>query len=214
MRRACNVFIQVVLGPSLIYFFLLGHVAYQIYKDPDELKTQAWPAHTTKAEKEAIIKGRKPLINGILDLAAAKNPDFAKKFCTDDIDFEDPIQRVKGLAEVDSMVKFLHRVIKHGEVEVHEEHHSAHEIVLVWTVTIQHHVMSSVKMPMYLRSHVLLEPPATKGGPEKVFRMFDEWGGNPLMTERNTWPSWLGKTHSKLRLFHGYLMTKLFDLYR
>ena len=71
MRRACNVFIQVVLGPSLIYFFLLGHVAYQIYKDPDELKTQAWPAHTTKAEKEAIIKGRKPLINGILDLAGS-----------------------------------------------------------------------------------------------------------------------------------------------
>ena len=72
MRRACNVFIQVVLGPSLIYFFLLGHVAYQIYKDPDELKTQAWPAHTTKAEKEAIIKGRKPLINGILDLAGKR----------------------------------------------------------------------------------------------------------------------------------------------
>ena len=46
-------------------------------------------------------------------------------------------QRVKGLAEVDSMVKFLHRVIKHGEVEVHEEHHSAHEIVLVWTVTVR-----------------------------------------------------------------------------
>ena len=40
------------------------------------------------------------------------------------------------MAEVDSMVKFLHRVIKHGEVEVHEEHHSAHEIVLVWTVTV------------------------------------------------------------------------------
>ena len=35
------------------------------------------------------------------------------------------------------MVKFLHRVIKHGEVEVHEEHHSAHEIVLVWTVTVR-----------------------------------------------------------------------------
>ena len=40
------------------------------------------------------------------------------------------------MAEVDSMVKFLHRVIKHGEVEVHQEHHSAHEIVLVWTVTV------------------------------------------------------------------------------
>ena len=81
MRRACNVFIQVVLGPSLIYFFLLGHVAYQIYKDPDELKTQAWPAHTTKAEKEAIIKGRKPLINGILDLAGSKRMRLLERHC-------------------------------------------------------------------------------------------------------------------------------------
>ena len=86
MRRACNVFIQVVLGPSLIYFFLLGHVAYQIYKDPDELQTQAWPAHTTKAERELIIKNRQPLINGILDLAG-KGMSGLKVFTSDIYEF-------------------------------------------------------------------------------------------------------------------------------
>ena len=73
-------------------------------------------------------------------------------------------------------------------------------------------VMSQVKLPMYLRTHLMLEPPATKGGGEKVFKMVEEWGGNPLMNERNTWPAILGKTHAKLRQFHGYLIVKMFRL--
>ena len=150
------------------------------------------------------------------------------------------MQKIVGFSDFNAMVNFLHKVIKHGEVEIHGEHHSTHEIVMDWTITVsqwpifrikwsvpstdhqlvwlvfqvQHRVMSSIKVPLYLRTHVLLEPPATKGGSEKVFKMFDEWGGNPLMTELNTVPAWLGRTHSKLRLFHGFLMTKIFDLFK
>jgi len=211
---ACNIFVQFVLGPFLVYGLFLGHVTYQMSKTPEDLQMPAWPAQTSKAEKEAIIQSRKPIIDGMMDLAAAKNPDFASKFCTEDIEYEDPIQKIAGFKDFDGMIKFLHRFIKHSEFDIHGEHHSTHEIVLDWTITVQHKMMSGIKLPLYLRTHLLLEPPAKKGGSEIIFKMFDEWGGNPFMTEKNTVPAWLGRTHSTLRIFHGYLMTKLFDLFR
>ena len=62
-------------------------------------------------------------------------------------------------------------------------------------------------MTMNARTHILLEPSETKvGGPEKVFRIYDEWGGNPLMNEKTLSPTLLGTLHSKLRKFHGYLI--------
>ena len=56
----------------------------------------------------------------------------------------------------------------------------------------------------------MLEPSEVKvGGPEKVFRVYEEWGGNVLLTEKTCQPPMLGKLHSKLRQFTGYAVTQL-----
>jgi len=212
MGRAWDMFKQGVLGPLILYGLLLGHVAYQVSKTPKEIIMPTWPVAVSRSDREALIKARKPLVEGLMDMAAAKNVEFAKKFCTEDIQYEDPLQKISGVKEFDLMTKSMHKFIKHAEFEFYGEHHSLHEIVLDWKVTVTQRVMSQIKLPMYLRTHLLLEPPATKGGTERVFKVIEEWGGNSILNEKNTWPSLLGKTHSKLRQFHGFLTTKIFDL--
>ena len=65
-------------------------------------------------------------------------------------------------------------------------------------------------MSMKMRTHIMMEPSEVKvGGPEKVFRIYEEWGFNTLLTEKTCQPPMLGKLHSKLRQFHGYGVTQL-----
>ena len=39
-------------------------------------------------------------------------------------------------------------------------------------------------MTIRSRMHFLLEPPSSAGGPEKLFRFYEEIGGNKLLNER------------------------------
>ena len=39
-------------------------------------------------------------------------------------------------------------------------------------------------MTIRSRIHFLLEPPSSAGGPEKLFRFYEEIGGNKLLNER------------------------------
>ena len=70
--------------------------------------------------------------------------------------------------------------------------------------------LPNVPMSINMRTHIMLEPSEVKvGGPEKVFRVYEEWGGNVLLTEKTCQPPMLGKLHSKLRQFTGYAVTQL-----
>ena len=64
-------------------------------------------------------------------------------------------------------------------------------------------------MSIGMRTHILLEPSEVKiGGPEKIFRVYEEWNGNPLLTEKTGKPPMLEKLHSMLRKFHGSVITE------
>lgn len=197
-----------VFGPLLIYGLLIAHVTYQVLKAPeDEVKVDSWPSTILPEEKAAIIKGRKAIINDFLDLVAGKNKDFSSKHCTDDVEFEDPMQKFMGMKEFDQFIQAYSGYCKDGEIQVFEELHSPHEIVLDIEIKIWFHILPNYPWVMRQRNHYLLEPPATKGGSEKVFRIFEEWGGNPLLNEKTTQIGILGKVHSKLRRFTGYALS-------
>lgn len=51
---------------------------------------------------------------------------------------------------------------------------------------------------IFSRIHILLEP--SKAGGEKVFRAYDMWYKQPLLTESTTFPI-IGKVHQMLRIF-------------
>jgi len=64
-------------------------------------------------------------------------------------------------------------------------------------------------MSIEMRTHILLEPSEVKiGAPEKVFRVYEEWYGNALLTEKTATPPMIGKVHSMLRKFHGNVVTQ------
>jgi len=198
---------NLIVGPSLIYGLLMAHVAYQTMKTPDELVAPTWPSTILKEEKEALIKGRKAIINDFLDLVAGKNAEFSQRHCTDDVEFEDPIEKFLGKKEFDQFVEAYSRYCKDGDIEVIEEHHGPHEIILDINLKIWFHMLPNLPWVMRQRNHYLLEPPSTKGGSEKVFRIYEEWGGNPLLNEKTVTPGFLGKVHAKLRRFTGYLLS-------
>ena len=52
------------------------------------------------------------------------------------------------------------------------------------TTTIIFSVLPDFPMTIRSRIHFLLEPPSSAGGPEKLFRFYEEIGGNKLLNER------------------------------
>ena len=91
---------------------------------------------------------------------------------------------------------------------VHGQHHGPHEIVMDWSPTFVMPWFPDRPMSFRVRTHLLLEAPSQPGEKEKVFRMFEEWGGNKLLSEKTTFFP-LGKIHQKLRDFVGLLALKL-----
>ena len=49
-------------------------------------------------------------------------------------------QKISGVKEFDLMTKSMHKFIKHAEFEFYGEHHSLHEIVLDWKVTVSNKI--------------------------------------------------------------------------
>ena len=133
----CGAICNFILGPLLIYFILMGHVAYQTFKSPSELDVPAWPSQATAQEKNAIIASRKPIIKDLMDVCAGKNGKFAQQYATEDVEFEDPMQRFIGFKEVSQFLSVPVRHIKNAEFEIHGEHHAPHEIIMDWTIKVR-----------------------------------------------------------------------------
>jgi len=199
------------LGPLVIYFLILGHVVYHVgFKEPEPLKVPQWPSSTKVEDKQAIIAARKPILREFMDFLGGKNAEFFKKHATEDIDWEDPIERIKGFDEMDGFAKLATRWIKESEIDVISENHSPHEIIMDWKIKTTVSFLPNNPMSINMRTHIMMEPSEVKvGGPEKVFRIYEEWGGNVLLTEKTCQPPILGKLHSKLRQFTGYCVTQL-----
>jgi len=184
-----------------------GPCRLSVHEGPGRDRGGRLASTTLPAEKEAIIKGRKAIINDFLDMVAGKNMDFSKTHCTEDVEFEDPIEKFVGMKEFNQFVEAYSRYTKDAEIEIYQELHSPHEIVLDIQIKCWFHLLPNYPWVMKQRNHYMLEPPSTKGGSEKVFRIFEEWGGNPLLNEKTATPGFLGKVHSKLRRFTGYLLS-------
>ena len=65
-------FKQGVLGPLILYGLLLGHVAYQVSKTPKEIIMPTWPVAVSRSDREALIKARTPLVEGLMDMAGER----------------------------------------------------------------------------------------------------------------------------------------------
>jgi len=198
------------LGPVFLYLIVLGHIVYQVgFREPEPLNVPQWPSATKAEDKKAIIDARKVIIREFMDFMGGKNAEFFKKHGTEDIDWEDPIERITGASEVDGFAKLATRWIKNTDIEIFSENHAPHEIIMDWKVKTTLSFLPSIPMSIGMRSHILLEPSEVKvGGPEKIFRVYEEWNGNPLLTEKTGKPPMLGKLHSMLRKFHGSAITE------
>lgn len=206
---------KAILGPVLIYFILIAHVVFQVgFKENEPLQAPEWPAGTNKADKDAVIAARKPILHDFMDFVGGKNGDFFKKHATEDIVWEDPVERFTGIEEVDGFARVATRWIKSTEFQIHAANHAPHEVVFDWTLTTTLSILPSFPMTLRLRTHILMETSGEKvdgklvpvGG--KVFKIFEEWGGNPLLNEKSFSPAIIGKVHSNLRKFAGYMITQ------
>lgn len=166
-----------------------------------------WPADVKSDMKEAIIANRKYIVDDIKALFSAKME--AKKFmstrATPDITFEDPLERFQGAEDLTlffNLCKYLDNV----NFKVRTEVHSAHEIILDWDIGFGAKGWDWLKVSVPMRSHILLEPAHTPGGSEKIFRLFEEWGGNVLLTEKTVKLPYLGLVHQSLRRFMGSMI--------
>ena len=120
---------------------------------------------------------------------------------TDDIEFEDPFGRWTGLDEFTAMLDYIGREVTDMTLTIHGEHHGPHEIVMDWT---QSFGWLGFRMTFRCYTHILLEPPKKAGDPERIFRYFEEWNGNRLLSEKTVTPSFVGRVHQNLRRFTGY----------
>lgn len=201
---------RALLGPLCIYFIILGHGVYMVgFKEADPLTVPQWPSTTKAEDKKAIIAARKPILREFMDFLGGKNAEFFVQHGAEDIDWEDPIERITGFTEVDGFARLATRWIKNTEIEIFSENHAPHEIIMDWKLKTTVSFLPSFPMSIHMRTHILLEPSEVKvGGPEKVFRVYEEWYGNALLTEKTGSPPLIGKVHSQLRKFHGYAVTQ------
>merc|ERR1711992_251740 len=142
------------------------HVVYQVgLREPDPLKVQQWPSSINLKDKEAIIAARKQILRDFMDFIRGKNGDFMNQYGTDDVEWEDPIERIKGFNEVEAFAKLTFRWINVTEIDVISENHSPHEIIMDWKFKTTW--FSLFNFPFGLRTHIMIEPSKAKvGGPE------------------------------------------------
>lgn len=205
-----------ILGPILIYSIFLGHTICRMYiQEAEPVKVMDFPKGTTQQAKDQIIASRKDLIKDIMTLYKGKgNKALVSKIGTEDLEFEDALQRYEGREDVASAFEVWKTLCSLSDITIHGEHHGAHEVVMDWTM-----VITMANQPdwwpswsLRLRSNILLEP-GVDGKAEKVFRIYEDWNGPALINERNTIPI-CGRLHTKLRRFMGQLflgLARLFD---
>jgi len=203
-----------VVGPFLVYYAFLGHVAYRHFVEtPGPIEVQDFPKDTPKDLKDAMIAQRKPLVKDFFDSLKGKLAvkDFSAKWLTDDAEYEDPFVRFSGRTEFEAMMRICNsywQIV--GDPKTIGEYHGMHEILLDQEITFALKVLPDFPLTVRVRGHYLLEPPAKAGAPEKLFRYFEEINGNKLLNERTTIAQ-LGKVHSKLRRYVGQLFAKMVE---
>ena len=150
----------------------------------------------------------KPMLKAVM-AAKLRPAKFMSTRATSDFSWEDPLERFDGSSDAAiflGMCQYLEGVT----FKVHHEVHSAHEILMDWDISfgikgLSHIPWLKVSIPM--RTHLLLEPAEKPGSSERLFRLYEEWGGNVLLTEKSlSWPPYLGLIHQSLRRFAGSLV--------
>jgi len=200
-----------VVGPLLVYCALLGHVTFRHFVEtPGPIEVQDFPKDTPK---DAMIAQRKPLVKDFLDSWKGKLAikDFSAKWLTDDAEYEDPFCRFSGRTEFEAVLHIGTSAWQVVDLKTLGEYHGTHEILMDQEITIALKMLPDFPVTMRFRGHYLLEPPAKAGAPEKLFRYFEEIGGNRLLNERTTAIGPLGKVHSKLRRYVGTLFAMVVE---
>ena len=131
---------------------------------------------------------------------------FISTRATADFIWEDPLERFEGASDVAAFLD-MNDVLEGVTFKVHNEVHSAHEIVLDWEVGFGSKSIPWMKVNLPMRIHLLLEPVEKPGSSERLFKLVEEWGGNVLLTEKSLpMPPYLGLIHQSLRGFTGSLV--------
>jgi len=201
-----------ITGPLLLWAALMLHVIYHhAFSEPAGLPSPQWPSHIKPDMKEAMIANRKFILDDLKAVMSAKlrPAKFMSTRATSDLSWEDPLERFDGASDV-AIFLGMCQYLEGLTFKVHHEVHSAHEILMDWDISfgikgLSHIPWLKVSIPM--RTHLLLEPAEKPGSSERVFRLYEEWGGNVLLTEKSlSWPPYLGLIHQSLRRFTGSLI--------
>jgi len=160
-------------GPCLIWLLLLSHVMYHhLYTIPAPIPGPVWPKDTQSRVKAAMQSSRQFILEDFVKVFKAELPPekFLALRATEDIVFEDPLERFEGREDVSqflSMCKYLSGF----NFEIYQEVHSVHEVLLDWRLTFGLAALgpSGPQMSIPMRTHIMLEPAEKPGAAEKIF---------------------------------------------
>jgi len=203
-----------LMGPMIIYFALMAHVMYHHFiQAPGALTMTDFSADVPKDLREATIKARKGLIKSHLDVYSFKadSAAYLKNIATADYTFEDPLQFIEDRSAWSKILAFFGKTIDSVEADVRGEHHGPNEVVLdlTFNMKLDFFGMKVGPLSLAMRQHIMLEPAAKAGGPEKIFSVREDWGGNVIMNEDNSQFKPLGRVHKMLRRFVGIVGSKI-----
>ena len=207
----CKIITWAILGPILLYAVLLGYVlSYHFLSAPPSLALDPLP----KDLKEATLKLRKPLIAAHLDAFAGKNAaSYLDKYVTEDATFEDPMQFWAGKSALSPAFAAFGPLILENRYDIRGEHHAPNQIVLDMTMNMKLDFFGlPVPVSLPMRQNLMLEPAAKPGGQEKVFAIWEDWGSNPLLTEKTATVKQVGAAHKAVRNGFGAMGLELFKL--
>jgi len=208
---------KVILTTVGVPFTILGtlssHILYRVYvQTPDPIEIQGFPDDTPEETKSKMISQRRTLVQDFMNTSRGFTPMvyFLSKHVTDDIEYEDCVQRVKGREQFRCLVEFLKGSGVIHDVKIHGEYHGPHEILVDQEVTASPKSFPSMKQSLRMRAHFLLEPPSEEdnGGPERLSRYCEELNGNRLLDQNSTFAP-IGWMHSGLRGMVGRATVKM-----
>jgi len=201
-----------ITGPFLVWAALMLHVIYHHgFTEPGGLSAPQWPDHIKPDMKEAMIANRKYIIDDLKAVMSGilRPAKFISTRVTADFIWEDPLERFDGASDVGAFLGMC-QYLDGATFKVHHEVHSAHEILLDWEIAFGFKGLSHIpwlKVNIPMRTHLLLEPAEKPGSSERLFKLYEEWGGNVLLTEKSLpMPPYLGLIHQSLRRFTGSLV--------
>ncbi|XP_040564855.1 uncharacterized protein [Lepeophtheirus salmonis] len=198
IRSLVNVFVATI-G---VFIYFTAHTIYQVeVATPGAPSLDDWPVSFNKDKIDGIVKSRQPLIAALKEFDSKSN---WKSIITDDIVFEAPVLSITGANDFILFVeKFTQYKSEFTVVESLGEYHNAQEILLDWN--IKWGIEGLRNFNQHIRFRVFIE------SPNKIFKIVEEWNGNPLLNEKTT-NGFLGKFHSKFRMYTGQMLVMLMKI--